>query len=120
MISVVLLFGPNHGQIMYLKDRPKEQIMVPSLSEPRAMFQEYRFGEPYGDPRPSMMNRTHVYEFHDALENGVEEVAIYIHAEKCCDEGYEKSEHYKQNQPLTPDERPHMGPSVRKLRGDIW
>lgn len=113
MISVVMLFGPCHGQISYSKTRPPEQIQTIAENEPRAMFQEYKFGEPYGDPRPSMMMQRHIYRMHDILENGTEEVAIYLHEENCCEHDYSKSRHYKENMPISRDDLPR----VRPLRG---
>lgn len=116
VIAIVLMFGPCHGQTHYAQGPLQQQMFFIAGDEPQAMFQEYKFGEPYGPPRPSMLGETHMYTFHDAIENGTEEVALYLHDERCCNQEYDKSEHYKKNRPRTPDEMPR----VRKLRGDIW
>lgn len=116
MISAHLLFGPCHGEIMYIQERPGDTIRAHPKGEAVPMFQKYEFGEPVGMPRPSMMAETHLYRLHDVLENGTEEVVLYLHDEQCCDKELDKSDHYRKNKPRTPDEMPR----IRKLRGDIW
>lgn len=120
MIAVVFMFGPAHGKAMFFNAPLQQQIRVPSDDIP-PMFQEYRAGVPYGDPRDSMLRGTHLYRLHDVFENGVEEGAIYFHEEDCCEKDYTHSREYKQQQPREqPQYNDPAVPRVRKLRGDIW
>ena len=93
MIAVIYMFGPMHGMTEYHNGplQREREIMVPNPPS----FQEYRFGEPYGPPRTSMLAERHVYFLYDQMEDGVQEGAIYLHHEQCCDRGYDTSEDYK-------------------------
>ena len=116
MIAVVYMFGPMHGRTEYLTEplQGRREIIVPNPP----MFQEYRFGEPFGMPRPSMMAERHIYVLYDQIEDGVQEGAIYLHHESCCDQGYEASDDYKQHFRRMED-RPRIvdvPPSIRDKR----
>ena len=108
MIGVVFLFGPYHGHTEYRQPPLQPEVRIAGYEQPVPMFQEYRFGEPYGPPRPSMMREMHVYVLHDVLDMGTEEVATYLHREDCCDKDYSHSEDYKRNKPVSRDELPRF------------
>ena len=109
VIAVVLMFGPCHGQTHYTQGPLQQQMFFIAGDEPQAMFQEYKFGEPYGPPRPSMMSMNrHVYALHDVFDQGTEEGALYFHDENCCEKDYSKSRDYKRNGPIDRDKLPRF------------
>lgn len=93
MIAVILAFGPEHGRTFYVQPPLQQQIFT--MEDVMPSFQEYRFGEPFGDKKPSMMNPRHTYALHDVFDQGMEECAIYFHADECCEKTYEKSKDYR-------------------------
>lgn len=86
----LFMFGPCHGTSMEIGD-PQPTFILLEPHTPR--FEEYRFGEPH---RPTHDLRVsggrpahgrHEYQLQEVYDAGLDQCALYLHSEMCCDKG---------------------------------
>lgn len=103
MIAIMLFLGPAHGKTIYVNGSEPLQKQMFAVEPVGPSFQPYVAGEPFGPPRTSMMTGRHIYTLLDVFDHGVEEGAVYIHDEDCCDKSYERSDNFKDAFPHGPN-----------------
>jgi hypothetical protein len=85
---IILIFGPGHGQTMRLRGEPADEIVWQEAENP--IFAAVT------DPLEEVSRRRnsmHRYRLSDEMESAqMEEVAIYVHHERCCDKRFDRND----------------------------
>jgi hypothetical protein len=86
---IILIFGPGHGQTMRLSGAPADEIVWQEAVEPIFYADKTGPTELLRDSRRGM----HRYRLNDEMESAqMEEVAIYVHHEKCCEKRFDRDD----------------------------
>lgn len=86
---IILLFGPGHGQTMTLGGPPADEIVWQEASEPT--FQELSGRDAILEDMARSKRNIHRYRLSDEMESAqMEEVAIYVHHERCCEKRFDR------------------------------
>lgn len=84
---IILLFGPGHGQTMTLSGPPADEIVWQESQVPRFYANDASPADILSDSRRGR----HVYRLNDEMESAqMEECAIYVHHERCCDRRFDR------------------------------
>jgi hypothetical protein len=81
MMNILLMFGPEHGRKMSWRsvDNLPNPLTVPTAEEAIIWTENNYPTASYGS-----IHR-HMYDLQEIFDQGMDEVALYIHSENCCE-----------------------------------